>query len=269
LFVLYYYKIPLSNFLLLTKSRFFLAYNFTKHPNIIPTHFHKNEIKGDCIHTVKPYFGLGANSALEDVKIFEQSLDFAQVKSFFNDNNDNNVDSDKHSSFTTTTSRDMTNPRRTSTNNKIPQAIQHFTKQHANDSKTLVRISRELDRPGKLGFITFILPIILDSIFSTKFPNLFSPNTITMLQNENLKFTQVAAIKRHDRLLQASIILGSISITVKVLMVFVQTVAKVLGTSSSRIWIGSVIAGSLVSLASKLYKQLMQQRDTKPNQLKS
>jgi 2-polyprenyl-6-methoxyphenol hydroxylase-like FAD-dependent oxidoreductase len=24
---------------------------------------------GDCAHTVKPYFGMGANSALEDVKV--------------------------------------------------------------------------------------------------------------------------------------------------------------------------------------------------------
>lgn len=28
---------------------------------------------GDCAHTVKPYFGLGANSALEDVKVSERS----------------------------------------------------------------------------------------------------------------------------------------------------------------------------------------------------
>ena len=29
---------------------------------------------GDTIHTVKPYFGLGLNSALEDVRYLEEAL---------------------------------------------------------------------------------------------------------------------------------------------------------------------------------------------------
>ena len=32
-------------------------------------------ILGDSAHTVKPYFGLGANSALEDVKFLEEAID--------------------------------------------------------------------------------------------------------------------------------------------------------------------------------------------------
>ena len=31
--------------------------------------------EGDCIHTVKPYFGLGVNCAFEDVLILNTALD--------------------------------------------------------------------------------------------------------------------------------------------------------------------------------------------------
>ena len=35
---------------------------------------------GDAVHTVKPYFGLGANSALEDVISLSTALDGSKVK---------------------------------------------------------------------------------------------------------------------------------------------------------------------------------------------
>jgi kynurenine 3-monooxygenase len=140
-------------------------------------------LSGDCIHTVKPYFGLGANSALEDVKILSDVIDSIP----------GGIDTD------TTTAKVLT----------------EYTKRRAMDSKTLVRLSRELDRPGKFGLITFIVPIILDGIFTKIAPKLFHPNTITMLQNENLTFQQVAQIKRQDRFLQSmilsSIVLGIVS----------------------------------------------------------
>ena len=69
-------------------------------------------------------------------------------------------------------------------------------------------ISQELDRPGGLGFITFILPIILDAIFHKSFPRVFSPNVITMLQRDDLTFKQVARKKRLDRLGQVGILFG-------------------------------------------------------------
>jgi hypothetical protein len=44
-------------------------------------------------------------------------------------------------------------------------AVARFSRQRAGEAKALVQISREFDRPGALGFLTFILPLILDGIF--------------------------------------------------------------------------------------------------------
>jgi kynurenine 3-monooxygenase len=85
-------------------------------------------------------------------------------------------------------------------------AIKEFSKHRAAESKTLVTISRDLDRPGIRGFVVFVLPIILDGIFSKLAPKLFAPNIITMLQKDKLTFQQVARRKRLDRLVQVSII---------------------------------------------------------------
>jgi len=125
-------------------------------------------ILGDCAHTVKPYFGLGANSALEDVSILSDCID-------------------------------------DSSNNMI-EAIHEFSRRRAKDSETLVKISRELDRPGFLGTITFIIPIILDSIFNKINPTLFAPNIISMLQRDDMTFNQVARRKRLDRTIQVAIL---------------------------------------------------------------
>jgi kynurenine 3-monooxygenase len=118
---------------------------------------------GDCVHTLKPYFGLGANSALEDVKVLGDVL---------RDNPD------------------------------TAKAIRKFSKLRAPEAKTLVRLSRELDRPGIYGFVVFILPIILDAVFVKLSPLLFMPNVITMLQRDDYTFRQVAKRKRFDRIMQ-------------------------------------------------------------------
>ena len=73
----------------------------------------------------------------------------------------------------------------------------------------LVKISRGFDRPGALGFATFVLPLILDGIFHGKFPKLFAPNTIAMLQRDGLSFTDVQRRKRLDRAVQLMVV-GSV-----------------------------------------------------------
>ena len=118
---------------------------------------------------MKPYFGLGANSALEDVKILSECLDSTA---------------------------------------SVSEAVQEFTNRRAADSEVLVRISRELDRPGTLGLFTFLIPIIMDAIFSKAAPQVFSPNTITMLQRDDITFQEVATKKRLDRFLQLAILAG-------------------------------------------------------------
>ena len=124
---------------------------------------------GDAVHTVKPYFGLGANSALEDVIALQRCLDDSPC--------------------------DAPGP-----------ALGAFSAQRGPEAAALVRLSRGLDRPGLLGFVSFVLPIILDGIFHKFLPRIFSTNTIAMLQRDGITFTGVARKKRFDRALQVLII---------------------------------------------------------------
>eukprot|EP00557_Chaetoceros_sp_GSL56_P003064 CAMPEP_0176491560 /NCGR_PEP_ID=MMETSP0200_2-20121128/8499_1 /TAXON_ID=947934 /ORGANISM="Chaetoceros sp., Strain GSL56" /LENGTH=550 /DNA_ID=CAMNT_0017889001 /DNA_START=214 /DNA_END=1866 /DNA_ORIENTATION=- len=169
-------------------------------------------ILGDCAHTVKPYFGLGANSALEDVKILEDSID-------------------------ETTS--------------IPDAVLLFSKKRAKESKSLVKLSRELDRPGKLGFFTFILPLILDSIFHKILPKVFAPNTISMLQKDGITFSGVRRRKRLDRAAQLVLIGSGLSAVFAWIKAFVNTVANITGKNSSSVSFAMAGVFVLVSAARK------------------
>lgn len=153
-------------------------------------------ILGDCAHTVKPYFGLGANSALEDVKIFEDSMDESKT---------------------------------------IPEAVLLFSKKRAKESKSLVKLSRELDRPGKLGFFTFILPLILDSIFHKMLPKVFAPNTISMLQKDGITFSGVRRRKRLDRAIQLILIGSGMSAAFSGVKAFVNAIAKITGRNSTSV----------------------------------
>lgn len=160
---------------------------------------------GDCAHTVKPYFGLGANSALEDVKILRAAID--------------------------------------SSNGDLSKAVQLFSDKRAGESEALVRISRELDRPGTLGFVTFVLPIILDAIFHGMAPKIFAPNTIAMLQKEGIGFQQVARRKRLDRMGQIAI-LGTGAFGMFSLAKFLVTFAAKLMSKRN-----STVLGGLLGLA--------------------
>ena len=124
---------------------------------------------GDAIHTVKPYFGLGANSALEDVVALRTALDEQP--------------------------------------NSLADALATFSEARAGEAAALVRLSRELDRPGLLGFVTFILPIILDGLFHSAAPQYFEKNTIALLQRDGVTFQGVARRKRRDRALQVATLL--------------------------------------------------------------
>ena len=128
---------------------------------------------GDTIHTVKPYFGLGVNSAWEDVRVLMDALDEA--------------DGDTNIAFPT------------------------YTKRRATDAKSLVTLSRSFDG----GFLTFVLPLIIDSIFHKIAPWLFMPNTIQMLQKEDWSFSDIEKRKWLDRVMQGTVIasvLGTMAI---------------------------------------------------------
>ena len=170
---------------------------------------------GDCAHTVKPYFGLGANSALEDVKLLSDYL----------------------TKYNTTS-----------------RAIREYSKFRTVESKTLVQISRDLDRPGRLGFVTFILPIILDSIFHRLAPRFFMPNVITMLQRENYTFQQLARRKRLDRMAQLSIIGAGLSFAAYTSSTLVHTVSKVLGVRPVQVWTSFVLIAAILSRLASMRK---------------
>lgn len=156
-------------------------------------------VLGDSAHTVKPYFGLGANSALEDVKILEEAIDKSDT---------------------------------------IPEALHLFSEARAKESEILVKISRDLDRPGLQGFLTFILPLILDSIFHGLFPKAFSPNTIAMLQKENVTFRGVRRRKRADRAAQVALIASGAYIAGLGIKSGLSLLRRVTGKSSTTILLG-------------------------------
>lgn len=177
---------------------------------------------GDCVHTLKPYFGLGANSALEDVKVLGEVL--------------------------------KANP-------DSAQAIRKFSQLRAPEAKTLVRVSRELDRPGTLGFVVFILPIILDAIFGKLAPFLFKPNIITMLQREGHTFQQAARRKRFDRVGQILILGAGLVGVVMATKSLVMTLCKAVTTNQSAVTAsraGLVAALSLLQTGSASAFSLLQ-----------
>jgi kynurenine 3-monooxygenase len=171
-------------------------------------------ILGDCAHTVKPYFGLGANSALEDVKYLSEAID--------------------------------------ATDGDLTGAVHKFSRERAGEAKALVRISRELDRPGKLGFITFILPLILDSIFNKMAPNVFAPNTISMLQKEGYGFRRVARRKRNDRMLQVAVLATGMTAMAAAARTAIYFVAKAFGRRSSTVLGGTVAIAAAAVLSKKM-----------------
>jgi len=128
----------------------------------------KTVVLGDAAHTVKPYFGLGANSALLDVEVLDECLD-------------------KTSS--------------------IGDAVKMFSVERAGEAESMVKVSRQLDRPGTLGLLAFIVPLILDSVFHGFAPKIFEANTLAMFQRTDYDFRGIQKRKRIDRINQ-TLVLG-------------------------------------------------------------
>ena len=115
----------------------------------------------------------------------------------------------------------------------LTEAVHKFSRQRAKESELLVKISRSLDRPGNMGKITFVVPIILDSIFNKIAPKVFAPNIITMLQREDLTFKQVAFRKRWDRFFQLTIIGGILTALTTGTSFVISSIARALGMRNS------------------------------------
>mmetsp|Transcript_66994 Transcript_66994/g.160524 ORF Transcript_66994/g.160524 Transcript_66994/m.160524 type:complete len:571 (+) Transcript_66994:70-1782(+) len=141
---------------------------------------------GDSIKTVKPYFGQGANSALEDVAVLRQSLDDAE--------------------------------------DDVARAAKLFSKQRAEDARALVRISRSFDGPGKIGTARFVIPLLMDSLFNKAAPWVFSPPVLRALQDERNTFSGLERRKRWERFLQVMCIGTALGATVRFSIFLVRRV---------------------------------------------
>jgi 2-polyprenyl-6-methoxyphenol hydroxylase-like FAD-dependent oxidoreductase len=86
-------------------------------------------------------------------------------------------------------------------------ALPQYSKKRVADAKALVDLSRSFDG----GFMTFVLPLIVDSIFNKVAPWLFMPNTIQMLQREEWSFSAIAQRKWLDRFMQGTVIMSFVS----------------------------------------------------------
>ena len=134
-------------------------------------------------------YGLGANTALEDVSILSDTL---------------------------------------SLSSDLSHAVTQFTKVRSADSKALVTISRGMDRPGKIGTMRFILPLIFDSMFHKLAPMIFDPNMFGMFQMEGVGFREIQWRKRRDRFLQALVVSSGLAACVMGIKYGVKSLAKVL-----------------------------------------
>ena len=74
---------------------------------------------GDSIHTVKPYFGLGVNSAFEDIGVLRDSLQTLQTSL-----------------------------------GTLDSSLERYSESHKHNAKAMVQMSRTFDQ----GFLKFVLP---------------------------------------------------------------------------------------------------------------
>ena len=167
---------------------------------------------GDAIHTVKPYYGLGANTALEDVSILADSLEESPT---------------------------------------LKDGVYSFSDKRAGEANALVTISRNMDRPGKLFLVTFLLPLILDGIFHKLAPFLFAPNMFALFQKEGMSCRYMQARKRFDRVAQLSILGCVFYGMVVAAKSMVKIIAKKLGKSEGIVGVSMVAGAFLLSVAKK------------------
>lgn len=125
---------------------------------------------GDSIKAVKPYFGQGANSALEDVAVLARCLDAC--------------------------------------GDDAPSAAAAFTRERAEEARALVRTSRSFDGRGALGTARFLVPLLLDIQLNRLLPSVFTPPILRGLQDERNSFTGLRVRKRRERTLQLSVLAG-------------------------------------------------------------
>ena len=181
-------------------------------------------VLGDAAHTVKPYYGLGCNTALEDVEILSEILD---------ENEETDASNDEDPIIS-------------------KSVVETFSKRRGADSEALVKISRNMDRPGKkVFFLTFVLPLILDGIFNKLAPKIFAPNMFRMFQRQDIGFKQIQRKKRLDRIMQVSILGMGFTGSGLLVKLAIDCLAKAIGKSSKVVSLGLFLMGIVYSTIKK------------------
>ena len=128
---------------------------------------------GDAIKAVKPYFGQGANSALEDVSVLGQCLDACD--------------------------------------NDPSAAAAKFNDERGEQARALVRTSRSFDGKGPLGTARFLIPLLLDIQLNKLLPKLFTPPMLRGLQDERNSFVGLRQAKRKERAMLVGLLAGVVT----------------------------------------------------------
>ncbi|CAM9189999.1 unnamed protein product [Choristocarpus tenellus] len=123
---------------------------------------------GDAIKSVKPYFGMGVNTAFEDCMALNDCLE--------------------------------------ETGDDLSKALPLFSQLRASEAKDLVELSRGFDRSGLASIFGFVVPLILDGISHKLAPTVFRPNTISFLQTQGVTFGHIRRRKWLDRAMQATLL---------------------------------------------------------------
>merc|ERR1711862_682497 len=199
-------------------------------------------VLGDAAHTVKPYYGLGCNTALEDGKILSNCLD--ESASY--------ASSDSSAATVTESTGANNSVRKEITSDTVPKAVQLFSDRRSADTQALVTISRNMDRPGKLFFLNFILPLILDGMFHKLLPKVFGPNMFGMFQRTDIGFKQIQRKKRIDRFMQFTIIGTFLTVLGVVAKRAIQIIlSRVLISTRSRVSVAIAVT-AIVAAAGKV-----------------
>ncbi|CAM9386006.1 unnamed protein product [Discosporangium mesarthrocarpum] len=122
---------------------------------------------GDAIKSVKPYFGLGVNTAFEDCIALDRCLE--------------------------------------ETGDDLATALPLYSRRRAPEAKDLVELSRGFDRTGLASLLGFVFPLVVDGVFHRLAPAVFRPNTISFLQTQGVTFGHIRRRKWLDRAMQAAI----------------------------------------------------------------
>ena len=138
----------------------------------------------------QPYFGLGVNSAFEDVAVLGEELD---------------AQSD------------------------LGTALSRYSTRRAAEARVLVQMSRSFDLGGIRSFVSFIGPIIMDGIFGSLplIGRAFAPNTLAMLQKPTISFVAIRWRKRVDRAVQLALLTAMGSLAAKLAVTAATAAARV------------------------------------------